>query len=90
MTGPLRIEGEMTIYRAHELKDALLELIQRTQDPALDLSSVTEVDTAGVQLLLLARRAADDRHTALRITAVSAPVTEALKLLGLEASFGLQ
>ena len=54
----LAVEGEMTIYRAAELHPALRDAV-RTQDaPALDLSAVTEFDSAGVQLLLVARREA--------------------------------
>jgi ABC-type transporter Mla MlaB component len=45
----LRIEGELTIFRAMELKPALLPVPPLTD---IDLSGVTDIDTAGVQLLM--------------------------------------
>ena len=54
----LAVEGEMTIYRAAELKPALLDAVRAHEAPALDLSAVTEFDSAGLQLLLVARQEA--------------------------------
>jgi anti-anti-sigma factor len=80
----LRIEGEMTIYRALELKDLLFPPPPAVAVTDLELSAVTEVDTAGVQLLLLAQRAARAAGRELRVTAPSAAVCEVLHLLGLD------
>ena len=80
--GTLRVEGEMTIYRAVELKDLIFT--PGPAVPVLDLSGVTELDTAGVQLLLLAQRDARARGGELRLQAPSAPVREVLDLLGLD------
>lgn len=80
----LRIQGELSIYRAAELKHALLD------DPApteVDLSGVTEIDTAGVQLLMLAKRTAQARRCELRLVAHSAAVSEAFELLNLSSYF---
>ncbi len=52
-TEVVRVEGEMTIFCADALKPLLLA---EPAPAALDLSEVTEIDTSGVQLLLLARR----------------------------------
>ena len=82
---PLRIEGEMTIYRAEELKQALLEPLQPHTTLEVNLSAVTELDTAGVQLLLLAQRSAQAQQGDVRVTAPSAPVREVLELLRLDA-----
>lgn len=79
----LAVEGEMTIYRAAELKPALGDHV-RTQDaPALDLSNVTEFDCAGVQLLLAARREAEHLGKHLAVHAASPAVREACALLGM-------
>ena len=79
----LAVEGEMTIYRAAELKPALLDAV-RTQDmPALDLADVTEFDSAGVQLLLMARREAARLGKRLELRAASPAVRDAFALLGL-------
>lgn len=84
----LRIEGEMTIYRADELKQSLLAAIQEAPALEINLSAVTEIDTAGVQLLMFAREAAQVNGRALRMVAHSAAVVEAFELLNLAACFG--
>ena len=81
----LRIEGELTIFRAAELKPLLLA------DPLplqIDLSGVTEIDTAGVQLLMLAKNTARAQQRELRLVAHSPAVREVFGLLNLAACFG--
>ncbi|HJU71611.1 MAG TPA: STAS domain-containing protein [Paucimonas sp.] len=78
----------MTIYRADELKQSLLAAIREAPVLEIDLSAVTEIDTAGVQLLMLARKAAQADGHALRMVAHSAAVVEAFELLNLAACFG--
>ena len=80
----LRIEGELTIFRATELKPVLLD------EPApqeIDLSGVTEIDTAGVQLLMLAKKTAQAAHRELRLVAHSQAVIEVFELLNVAAYF---
>jgi len=79
----LAVEGEMTIYRAAELWPALLEAVRTLDAPVLDLSGVAEFDSAGLQLLLAARREARQRGKALPITAASPAVQEVFALLGM-------
>lgn len=83
----LRIEGEMTIYRAHELKQTLLARVEESAVIEVDLANVTELDTAGVQLLMLARKSAQTGQRELRLVAHSPAVVEVLKLLNLAAYF---
>lgn len=54
----VRIEGEMTIYNAIEIKKGLDQCIGGAGDIRMDLSQVSEIDTSGAQLLLLAKREA--------------------------------
>lgn len=82
----LRIEGELTIYRAAELKQLLLSQPQLTE---IDLSAVTEIDTAGVQLLLAARKAAQAQQRELHLVQASPSVLELLGLLNLGPGLGL-
>ena len=84
----LRMEGEMSIYRAAELKQVLLEAIAQTPVLELDLSAVTELDTAGVQLLLMARQAAEAAQCELRLTNHSPAVTDVLDMLNLGGQLG--
>ena len=58
-TSTLCLEGELTIYNAADTKARLAEGLGRPGGLAVDLSAVTEVDSAGLQLLVLARREAD-------------------------------
>ena len=81
----LVIEGEMTIYRATELKQTLLGALAQPGSIHVDLSAVTELDAAGVQLLMLARQLADGRQKELRLVAISPVVVEVLELLSLKA-----
>ena len=81
----LRIEGELTIFRALELKDALLA---QPLPLEIDLSGVTELDSAGVQLLLLAKKTALGQQRELRLVAHSPAVIEVFELLNLAAHFG--
>jgi len=87
-TSPLRIEGELTIYRAAELKDTLLAAIAANDTLEIDLSAVEEFDTAGVQLLMLAKRVATTTGHTLRLTGHSAPVLDVFELLDLSQHFG--
>ena len=86
----LRIEGEMSIYRAAELKQSLLAPLEQAGVLEVDLSGVTELDTAGVQLLMLAKRAAQAKQCELRLSAHSPAVLDVFELLNLAAYFGDQ
>ena len=84
----LRIEGEMTIYRALELKQLLLARPEESVAFEVDLAAVTELDSSGVQLLLLAKKEAQARQQELRLVAHSPQVLEVFALLNLNAHFG--
>jgi anti-sigma B factor antagonist len=83
----LRLEGEMTIYKAVELKPCLLKPIQPDSALEIDLSGVTELDSAGVQLLMLARKTAQAMQCNLLITGRSPAVSDVFELLDLDAYF---
>ena len=78
------IEGELTIYRAAELKSVLLEAVRAHDTPALDLSAVTEFDSAGLQLLLMARQEAQRLGKPLQVAGASPAVREVFALLGMD------
>jgi anti-sigma B factor antagonist len=83
-TEALRIEGEMTIYRAAELKQRLADW----QGGAIDLSAVTEIDCSGIQLLALAQRAAAAAGRELRLAGPSPQVAEVFHLLNFGPCLG--
>jgi len=84
-TKALRIEGEMTIYRAAELKQLMAPLFDPSAKAprAIDLSEVGEIDCSGVQLLALAKREAAEAGRALNLEKASPAVAEVFALLGL-------
>ena len=88
---PFRIDGELTIYRAAELCDALkivLSGVAGGDALELDLSEVTEMDSAGVQLLMSARKTAQAAGRDFRLSGHSQAVLEVFETLDLAAHFG--
>jgi len=83
------LDGELTIYRAAELRDQLLAATAAHPDGFdVDLAGVTEIDSAGVQLLMAAKRAAQSEGGDIALVGHSAAVTEVFELLDLAAHFG--
>ncbi len=86
----LRIDGAMNIYRAAELKETLLAALPSSGPLEVDLSGVTELDSAGLQLLMLTKIAAQAQACELRLVAPSPAVLDVFDLLNLAAYFGDQ
>lgn len=90
----LAIEGELTIYCAAEMKPRIGGLLDEVAEAAasqgeIDLAQVSEIDSAGLQLLLLARREAAARGIALELRNPSQAVIDCLALCDLTAEFGV-
>ncbi|MFL6697724.1 MAG: STAS domain-containing protein [Vitreoscilla sp.] len=87
----LRIEGELTIYRAAELAEAMKASLAQVPTGGsfeVDLSGVTEMDSAGVQLLMAAKRSTDESGRVLRLAGSSPAVAEVFRTLQLASHFG--
>ena len=84
----ISIEGEMTIYRAADLKVTVLEALRKTRVLEIDLSGITELDTAGLQVLMLAKQSATADKRELRLLQHSPAVMEIFEMLDLVAFFG--
>lgn len=84
----VKVSGEMTIYTAAELKQALTPLLYRQQALELDLSQVSEMDSAGLQLLLAAKKTMQQGDSPLHLVMHSHAVLDALELCQLAAFFG--
>jgi anti-anti-sigma factor len=87
-THPLSIDGELTIYRAAELRASLVTALADGGDLELNLSAVTEMDSAGVQLLMAAKKSARASQRDLRLVGHSPAVLEVFETLDLAAHFG--
>lgn len=83
----LRLSGELTIYNAAAFKRDLLALLRPGADRELDLGGVEECDTAGIQLLLLAKRVAADQGGGLTFVNHSEPLLAVIALLNLAREF---
>jgi anti-sigma B factor antagonist len=79
---------DFTIYRVAELKPLLLAALGDGERIELDLSGVERIDSAGCQLLILAKREASAAGKALAIVAHSPAVQSLIEFYNLAAWFG--
>lgn len=79
----LALGPELTVAHAADARQRLLAAIQQGHGVALDLSAVTDFDSAGVQLLLATRRHQAERGQPLVLRRASEPVRDALATFGL-------
>ena len=82
------VEGSMTIYEAAADKPLLLSALATAKETEIDLSSVDEMDTAGLQLLLLVKRESLKAGKVLRLTGHSLASLDVLERYNLGAYFG--
>jgi anti-anti-sigma factor len=85
--GRLRLSGELSIFEAASLRDALLPALEAVPELSIDLSGVTGLDSSGVQLMLVLRREAARTGKTLTWTGHSQSVVRVLELLNLGAAF---
>jgi anti-anti-sigma factor len=86
----IRIDGELTIYRAAELAATLKAALAALPAGApleIDLAAVAEMDSAGAQLLIAAHKSARAAGRALRLRHASPAVLEVFETLQLAAFF---
>jgi anti-anti-sigma factor len=84
----LALQDDMTIYQAADLKSRLLGALAGADHLALDLSGVAEIDTAGLQLLMLVMREAGRQGKTLEISGHSPAVQQTLDFCNLVGVFG--
>jgi len=75
-----KIDGDMTIYTACELRDKLLKKLANCQSMTLDLSQVAEFDTAGFQVLAALRQEAGNNDKQLILKSHSPAVRDVFEL----------
>ncbi len=81
----LLVSGGFTIFEAAEYKPQLLGALDNADDVLeLDLSGCDELDTSGLQLLLLLRREAAAQYKQLRLVSASPAVRNVLNMLQLQ------
>jgi len=84
------IRGEFTIFTAQALKEQLVDLITHSdgKEIEVDLADVTDIDSAGLQLMVMAKQEAIAQNRALHFVRHSAPVLDLIDLCGLVPFFG--
>jgi anti-sigma B factor antagonist len=85
----IAIHGDMTVYTVGQGREKLLVPIAGCRDTQIevDLAEVSDMDTAGQQLLIAARITSVARRNSLRLVRHSAAVREVLDLYGLDRFF---
>lgn len=83
----IHIEGDMTIYTAAALKKELMEHITEPCEREIVLSEVSKIDSAGIQLLILAKREATRQNTPLRLIGHNRAVLDILDTYNMAAYF---
>ena len=81
------IEGQVTSCMVAELREAILPVISRSQEIEIDLSLVSNIDLAGLLLMVDAKLTALSQKKTLRFIRYSKPVTEIMELSGLVGFF---
>lgn len=74
----LPIEGRMTSREVEEVRETIAPLLDNFREIEIDLSRVSEIDLAGLQLMVDMKLAAAVRGIKLHFTGHSQPVIEIL------------
>lgn len=85
------IEDDMTIYEAVEQKKELLKTLKKlkkSEQMEVDLSNVNEMDTAGIQVLLLLKRTAEKEKKIVLLVAHSPASLDVIDRYNLATYFG--
>jgi anti-anti-sigma factor len=78
----VELSGSLTIGEASRLHRAFLDLAAGQKDLTIGMRGVTEVDSAGLQLLLALSRALEDHGQTLRLNGLTSAVEETLRESG--------
>ena len=84
----LSLSEDLTIYHALEQKTSLLVALASTDELELDLMHVREIDTAGLQLLILLKKEAQRAGKTLSFVTHSQPVRAVIDFCNLAAELG--
>ena len=84
----ISLDGELTIYSVAEIKAGLAEAMNSADQIEIDLSGITEIDTAGLQLLILLKKEAQRAGKTVSIVAHSQSVRAVIDFCNLAAELG--
>lgn len=81
------VDGSMTIYEAATDKSVLLDALAHAKEAEIDLSAVCEMDTAGLQILILAKRESVKAGKVVRLVGHSPASLDVIERYGLSGYF---
>ncbi len=84
----LSLTEDLTIYHALEQKNTLLDALSSTSELELDLLQVSDIDTAGLQLLILLKKEAQRTGKRVAIVAHSQAVRSVIDFCNLATELG--
>ncbi|CAK0766152.1 STAS domain-containing protein [Gammaproteobacteria bacterium] len=84
----ISLDGEMTIFTIRDIATRLLEPLSNSVGIEIDLTGVTEIDSAGLQLMIAVKKMAADHGLPLRFVGHSSAVIRVLDLCDLVGFFG--
>ena len=84
------IAAELTIYTAAMEKQSLQEALDAAEELEINLSQVNEMDSAGLQVLIVLKQEAARRKKKLHYSMHSKAVLEILEMSNMTTSFGDQ
>ena len=86
----VEIRGEFNIFTATVLRQQLLDALEQPGEAEVevDLSGVNEIDSAGIQLMIAAKREAAARERCLRFVGHSREVFDVLELCDVTGQLG--
>jgi anti-sigma B factor antagonist len=84
----LKLQGDLNIYAVDAARRELAAKLEKHPGISLDLSGVTEIDTAGIQLLFWLKGELHRLGQDLPLICHSVAVVEVLDLLNLTGCFG--
>ena len=82
------LDGELTIYEAAEMKEKISKHLDKCKAMAVNLSNVSELDTACFQVLLAVKRECDEQDKEFTMSSHSPAVLDVLELFNMESYFG--
>jgi anti-sigma B factor antagonist len=83
----LTIQDEMTIYNVLEQKNTIYSYLKPDHELQIDLSAVSEIDSAGMQLLIFLKNEAIRKKNELSFIHHSQAVVEVVEMLNLSSFF---
>ena len=79
----LEISGDLTIYTAPEFKDKLRDIYTDSKPLQVDLGKVGEIDSSGIQLLILLKKLRSDKNLEFMLLSIPGHVSEIFDILGI-------